>query len=287
MIPMQSWEDFTTLSEKSYNIRALGGQSDTIYGVGSALKNWYGKNWQYRTKLTINTILAKEGLPMYFDLSLMPVQFWANINDGGSDIRVTDTNNNPIPFYLDNLSLATLTGQLWVKSVGDIYIYYGNAYVDFIPDSFAFPYPNQKSNVFQQFPIAFTFADNKTENHHNTAETFTSLPSFSSGSFGNKIITNNAANKYITTNQDDEVGLTGSNRTYSFMVYLTGTPVSPSKIFWDSNGYWYISIQQTTRKILFFQNGSDGATVNTSTTALNLNTWYVIDCVLTTMLIFT
>jgi hypothetical protein len=117
MIPMQSWTDFATETERDYGIRALGGQSDIIYGVGSALKNWYGKEWAYRIRVDVKPYyFLGSGLPLHLDMSLLSNDFWTNAQADMSDLRATDKNGNTKAIYTENVDVANKTGDMWIES---------------------------------------------------------------------------------------------------------------------------------------------------------------------------
>ena len=117
LIPMQSWQDFTTTAEKAYGIRAMGGIGDTVYGVGSALTNWYGQAWAYRLRVDINAgYLINPSMPLHLDLSLLPSDFWTHSESTLADFRVTDKNNNTVATMIENLDYANMTGDAWIGS---------------------------------------------------------------------------------------------------------------------------------------------------------------------------
>lgn len=115
LIPMQDWEDFTTETERAYGIRAMGGISNTVYGLGKGLTNWYGQGWQYRTKIIRNPLLSTGSTPMHFDLSKMPANFWDNVQENGEDIRVTNNLNVTHTCKVENLDIDNQTGDLWIS----------------------------------------------------------------------------------------------------------------------------------------------------------------------------
>lgn len=120
LIPMQSWTSFTSDAEKAYNIRALGGVSDTVYGVGYGLSNWYGSGWDYRLRVDIEPAYhLATGIPLHLDMSLLPSDFWNNINSDGGDIRVTTEDGVTAKgIHIENLDLDTNTGDMWIP--GDV-----------------------------------------------------------------------------------------------------------------------------------------------------------------------
>ena len=122
LIPMQSWETFTTDAEKAYNIRAIGGISDTVYGVGSALSNWYGRDWSHRIRVDVSNSLHKaNGIPMRLDMSLLPADFWTHINSNASDVRVTTSDGvTEKATFIENLDTAGFKGDLWIDTPVDV-----------------------------------------------------------------------------------------------------------------------------------------------------------------------
>lgn len=85
----------------------------------------------------------------------------------------------------------------------------------------------------------------------------------------------------ITTDSNDDLGLTSNNISISFLAKFTGysdAPTGQLDFLQDIQGNWTISID-TTGHILFFVNGSSGNTISTTTATVSLDTWYVIDCV--------
>lgn len=118
LVPMQSWEDFTTTDEKALGIRAIGGASDTIYGVGSAIANWYGKDWAYRLKVNIKPgYHLSSTFPYHFDMSTLPSGFWNHANDDMSDVRITKADGiTQSSVEIENLDIDAQTGDMWLKS---------------------------------------------------------------------------------------------------------------------------------------------------------------------------
>ncbi len=281
LTPMPDWTDFTNVEERVYNIRALGGFSDTIYGLGSCISNWYSSSWSHRVKVTASAnVLA--GLPFYVDLSLMPAGFWSAVQTDGGDIRCTnDDAVTGIPCYIENFDTVGETGQLWVDSIGtagqEFYIYYGNADVSVIPSSTFMGYQNQPINAWTSPDFAYTFPEDVQNRPvgSETDEAFTTEPDYVTGQFGKAIETIQGE---IETDNDDEVALTGNDITLSFMIYLDASPSNDATILEDGNGTWSVEIS-TSRYVKFFVNGTSGNTTVTSTNQLSTGQWYVIDCV--------
>ncbi len=117
LIPMQSWTSFTTDAEKAYNIRAMGGFSDNVYGLGYGLSNWYGNDWQYRLKIYTDSGYNKgQDIPYRIDMSSLPQDFWDNVKTDGSDIRIVDKNNTILPFHFEDFDHSGQQGDLWLPT---------------------------------------------------------------------------------------------------------------------------------------------------------------------------
>lgn len=281
--PMPAWVDFATVAEKAYRIKAMGGFSDTVYGLGNALSNWYASSWLYRAKVTVsNSLYTASGMPLKINLASLPAGFWTHVNSDGSDIRVTNSSGDGIPHSLDNFNYAGHTGELWIPAnlqIGQsdyVYVYYGNANAVAISDGTgANPILNQPKDSWNlsQMRWGFSFPTD-VKNNYDNSELFTTIPTFVSGSFGKAVNTNAAP---IATLPAKQVGFTGSHITNSFMIYLNALPTATKTILSDSNGTWSIKIDSTGH-ILWTATGDGGSDVYTSTPTLSTGQWYVIDC---------
>lgn len=116
LIPMQSWESFTTTDEKAYGIRAMGGSGSTMYGLGSGLTNWYGADWNYRIRVDIQSNLyTASGVPLRLDMSLLPNDFWSHVNSDMSDVRITGSDGvTGYGLYTENVNTVSKTGDMWI-----------------------------------------------------------------------------------------------------------------------------------------------------------------------------
>jgi hypothetical protein len=91
----------------------------------------------YYTPITIQNSKVSaplSGFPVYVDLSLMPADFWSNVQSDGGDIRVTNANNTiRLPVEVVFIDTASETGELHflANSLSDstdtaFRIYYGS-----------------------------------------------------------------------------------------------------------------------------------------------------------------
>lgn len=287
LIPMPGWTSFTTDTEKKFNIKGLGGFDSTVYGIGKGLANWYGHSWNYRIKVTVNeSLFTATGMPTWFNLALMPSNFWSHVNDDGSDIRVTNKDGGTaIEFSVENFDKDAQTGDLWINALdittpgGDyFYVYYGDASAEFISSGTSTSrIENSPASVWNtsNLRFAYTFASNVDNQYKiNEGEEFTSEPEYVNGSFGKAIRTRNTT---IQTNSDAEVDISASDVSISFMIYLDALPTGSSTIIED-HGYWNININSTGKLEVLFT-ATSGNTLCTSTASLSVGQWYVIDVV--------
>lgn len=106
--------------------------------INQTMADWFDTDWDYRVKLTTNTALIpgdSTEIELLIDLSVLPSDFFNNVNSNGSDIRVTDSDETTILNHdLVSIDTTNQTGELHVKvpnlsstTQRDIYIYYGNS----------------------------------------------------------------------------------------------------------------------------------------------------------------
>jgi len=271
LIPISSWSDFTTTAEKDLGIVAVGGlTNDIIYGLGKGLTNWYSVSWNYRIHIT--TALFTGSVPVVVKLSSMPSDFWSHVKNDGSDIRVIDSNGaTEISFELEEFNFAGHTGEIWVAS-SDFYIYYGNANATAlldIPTALGTPFLTQASKVWQGYGYAFSFPGD-SKNNVNYTQKFTTEPNYTSGIFGKAIDGN------IETNVSDNVFVTGSNVSMSFLIYPTSNPAVRTNIIKDVNNTFYVDISATGKVITRIAN-TLSQPESTTVASLVLNQWNKVD----------
>lgn len=130
LIPVTAWEDFATEAEENYGIQTLGGANqgnETIYGLGRANTAWFSDKWNRRVLLTAAST-GGEPAYMLIDLSNFGADFWDNVLASGADVRVTDTNHNPVQMQLINFDTGTETGHILVRTdLQNLYVYWDNA----------------------------------------------------------------------------------------------------------------------------------------------------------------
>lgn len=100
---------------------------------------WYNTSWLYRVKLTIDHTKVgsdQTDYPIYIDLSDLDSDFWANVQDGGGDIRITKVDGTTeIPREVVSCDTSTTTGEVHAKHSGtlssstddEVWVYYGNS----------------------------------------------------------------------------------------------------------------------------------------------------------------
>lgn len=105
----------------------------------NAYAAWYDGDWTYRVKLEINpsqvsTTSSLTSFPVYVDLADMPASFRTAINSGGSDIRVTESDEvTETPVEIVSASTTAAAGEIHFladslsgTATTTFYIYYGN-----------------------------------------------------------------------------------------------------------------------------------------------------------------
>ena len=130
LIPVTAWESFATTEEKNFAIQTLSGRNQgntTILGLGRACTNWYSREWGWRVGLTALST-GDSVAYLLIDLGILGTDFWDNVKSNGGDVRLTDTNHDPIPFRLINFDVGTTTGYLLaVTTTQNVYVYWGNS----------------------------------------------------------------------------------------------------------------------------------------------------------------
>lgn len=97
---------------------------------------WYGDDWGYRIKVTVNSSQVDEGgeVPLYLDLSELPAGFHTNVNQTDArDIRITTADGSTeVPREVVFYDAASDAGEVHFKGTisatndTDFYLYYGN-----------------------------------------------------------------------------------------------------------------------------------------------------------------
>jgi len=93
-------------------------------------------NRQFRYKFTVNSVEVDETLtdyPVYLDLSILPSQFFNNVNANGGDIIITDNSDNRLPVEVVFVDTVGNLGEVYFKAGisdtmdTDFFIYFGNS----------------------------------------------------------------------------------------------------------------------------------------------------------------
>ena len=126
--------------------------------------NWFNLGWSHRTKITAQATAISgvhDNIPLMFDLSTLDQTFWDNVNDNGSDIRVTDnTGTNQLPVEVSKFDKAGQVGKIYFSSDflsntvnTDYFVYYGNS-------DASFPLPTSEfgeANVWTDYIAVYHF----------------------------------------------------------------------------------------------------------------------------------
>lgn len=256
--PFPALERFNTDTEKDFKIGVVGG-TDTLYGLGVALENWYGQDWQYRIQITPSNT-SQVGYSFY-DLSNLGDSFWDNVKADGSDIRFTRTNDNQsIKYFLSEFDSVSKTGFVIVDTaqIISLYVYFGNSTATTPEISNAF------STLSHLYPLEDSI-DYAGIRDLTNGDVFSPVPALiGSGASGQDLVT-------------DSGGSLGDERTVSFLFQKTSD--GGGKIIYDDFSTFdiYINPDQTIR--LEVDSEFDGQLILNGTTPLANNTWYHIACV--------
>lgn len=277
LIPLPTWESFTSTAEKSYNIVTLGGTnkgSTNVVGIGKAINNWYSANWAYRVLISVASAPAVTQIDYgYIDLSNMPAGFWTNVDENGDDIRLIKTNQQTnIEYALIDFNKSGNTGKLIIDGdqaiVADFYIYYGNAN--------ATAKSNLDSSTFWGSGVASAYPFDVDVNDYAGTKDLTSGATFSSA--GGALIGSGTNNTTAYQGAGTGSGNYGNEGGVSFLYKFSTTPTGSIDLIYDS--FATIKVQhRTDNKIRFYFN-PDAEVIQDiiSTTVLSSDTWYYISC---------
>lgn len=255
--PFPALERFNTDTEKDFKIGVVGG-IDTLYGLGVALDNWYGQDWDYRLGLTPSTSGSTEYV--YVDLSVLSDDFWNNVSSDGSDIRFTRSlNNDTIEYLLYNFDSVAKTGFVLLDIIQptNLFIYFGNDQAE------ATRLSNGFLGLSHFYPLEDSI-DYAGIRDLTNGDVFSPVPALiGSGASGQDLVT-------------DSGGSLGNSRTVSFLFQKTSN--GGGKIIYDDFSTFdiYINPNQTIR--LNVDSEFEGNLILDGTTPLANNTWYHIAC---------
>jgi Concanavalin A-like lectin/glucanases superfamily/Domain of unknown function (DUF2341) len=99
---------------------------------------WYSSSWKNRNQVTVNAAHVPASLnnySVYIDLSLMGSNFFTKVQNGGADIRITQSDGvTECPIEICSCNTSTNTGEMYFKAPNitnasntSFYIYYGNS----------------------------------------------------------------------------------------------------------------------------------------------------------------
>jgi hypothetical protein len=110
-----------------------------FFCITKPANSWLNVQWKSRVKLSTNTNLVVGDLvdfPLYLDLSLLNQSFFDNVDEFGSDIRITKSDGaTELPFELAKIDVANGQGELYFNIKDEVlmendssiyYLYYNN-----------------------------------------------------------------------------------------------------------------------------------------------------------------
>lgn len=281
MLPVRDWTSIVTDDEKNYGLKAIGGTSSPIYGIGKGLSNWYGRDWPYRIKLTLQTAQAPDTNKFSMvDLSIMPSDFWDNLGADPQEIRVTADDGVTIkPHNLWHVDTAARTGFMDVQTpIEDIYIYYGSSQAQ-IPTTGDLR-ENNAQRAYTSSSVDWVFHyENNVLNQVKLSEGGDDGGGDSTLVFSGGYLSR-AFNPttYIYSDAAEDLGRFGTSPddfSVSFMLRIEQTPSGTEDLFGQND--WQIRINNS-NQIVFVVDGQISLGTTISGTSLAVGQWYHIVC---------
>jgi hypothetical protein len=258
----------------------------TSYSAG-----WLSSQWLNRIKITIDSSQINSNLsnfPVYLDLNDLPAGFFSNVQNNGSDIRVTLADGlTMLPVEVVSINTISLTGELYFKATDlsstadtEFYIYYNNP------------------NVSMKNGADVLGSQNVWSNNYVAVYHLQQLPGQ-----GNALISDSTANRNhlipngSMTNTDLEVGKLGSSINFDGANDFLSAPDSSSLDSASGVGqtrtisYWLKTTDAGNKVILekgtnqnfveqIFTNqaiaATNSSTYATSTTTISDNVWHFV-----------
>ena len=271
LTPRTGIEDWTTTQEKNIGIICIGSSdkgSEVVLGVGKALTNWYGVGWQYRTSLKLSDVNNVGGVDFgYLDLSILPQTFWDNVNADGSDVRLSNVNNEPIDFKLIRIDTTAQTGKVVFNGKTSdgagileyMNVYYGNADASLTSSAFTNIFG---SGVYHAYPLDGDVVDYGSAADFNLDDGVAYTPSANGGFIGQGF------SGIGELDTDNGGGNTGDETSFfGILTYAEhSTVVGNTLLFGTNDAALYIQETGIVRAII----DTDTNSPNTATSTLTL-----------------
>lgn len=267
--PISSFERFNTDNEINYGINVVGGkEGSTIYGLGKAISNWYAIGWQYSIQLDAS-FTTSTGDYIAVDLSNLSNNFWDNVNDDGSDVRITPTSSSqPIKTIVVDFDSISKTGWAIARSsdIDDVYIYFGN------PNA---TNENDYSNLFDLVADNFYTLDNTLQDATSTGTIFnlTGTPVYGTSPIGT-----GATTLSNLTTGDSGISY-GDETSISFFLKIDSLPASETLLldFEDQTSEIHLRSDGKLRFNIDLDNaGSPGFIDEISSNSISTGNWNYI-----------
>lgn len=234
--------EFSGTSEARLNLGAkIADSGETkCYGYNSS-DGWFEMQYRLYFQGELEPVMNNSSSYGYIDLGeVMPAGFWSTVSSDGNDIRLTDSNHEPLKFNLKDFSQSAETGKLIFKPqllLQDLYLYYGNSKVDSASGSYTDLF---SSSVTHGFPLdgnLSNFVDLDADLDNGDAYVAASTtPTIGQG----------LGNGSFDVPSGTASAFTGNHVGYSFLWNISNYPSSQQTILSDESS-WYLKLESTGR----------------------------------------
>ena len=293
--------DATAFDDESANSYA-GISSTTAWSFTTAEENlgWFLNDWEYRIQLTVNSSEVDDDLtdfPVYVDMGDLPAGFFSAVRSDGGDIRVTTSDQRPVPHEVVVINTNNGTGEIHFKaptlsssSDTDFWIYYGNANGRMLNGAHEYGAQNVWSNGYvavyhmQQdpSPAGALIKDSTSFRNHGTPNGSMTSGDSVSGKLGNgNALDFDGSDDYLSMGDVLDMGSgdsvltawvkTSENTDYSG---LLGKSYYGSKV-----GRYGMHIRSSGKAGAMVQKTAGNVELSASTTTINNNAWHLLNTV--------
>ena len=252
---------------------------------------WLSSNWLNRVKITINASQVNGDLtdfPVFVNLNNLPASFFTNVQNNGSDIRVTLSDGQTmVPIEVVTINKLSSTGELhfranFISSTNntEFYIYYNNSNARMINGADVLGAQSVWSNNYvavyhmQQLPGQGNALiwDSTTNRNHLTPNGSMTNSDLETGKLGSSISfdgTNDFLSASDSSSLDSASGV-GQTRTISY--WLRTTDAGNKVILEKGTSQNFVEQISANRAVA----RTNAGTFATSTTTVNDNNWHFV-----------
>ena len=242
---------------------------DNQNNLPPAPEDWLDANWTKRIKLTVNSIQVASDLtdvPLFLDLSILPVDFFVSVASSGQDIRITKLDGKTLlAKELVSIDKLAKTGELYFKAEtlsssidNEFYIYYGNSDSNLSDE-------NTSADVWSNGYAGVWHLNNtsqavdSTSNAHHASYVGISAGDHVASKFGKSIYFDQVDNIIDFGSTE---GLTPDDLTVTCWAKTTSSSGAPFILSWDGSPsdsrHWYMQLASENYHVnVFNQSGQN------------------------------